>query len=94
METDEKPEEQMDCIDTALNAVIEDCLTDVESEEDFNTAADILMDVFAHLVDEEEVEDPPEDDATEESKQEWITKNMPKVKEAMKEALDVNSDME
>ncbi len=93
METAETEEYQMDCVDQALEAVLDDCLDDKESEQDYATASEILMDVFAYLVDSEEIEDAPEEDEPEEVKQEWIAKNMPKIRSAMKEALDVNSDM-
>jgi len=93
METAENPEEQMDCIDKAMDSFIDECLADIENEDEYAEASELLMDIFASLIDAEEIEDTPDEDAPEDVKQEWIANNMPKIRSAMKEALDVNSDM-
>jgi hypothetical protein len=94
METAENPEEQMDCIDAAMNGLIEEFLSDIEDHDEFEEAASLLMDVFAGLIDEEAVDDTPDEDDPEEVKQEWIKNNLPKIREAMKEALDADPNME
>jgi hypothetical protein len=73
-------EVQLDCIDEALNLLIDSIVEDDASEEEFEKGANLVLNTYADMVDNEQIKETPEDDASEDEKQAWISIELPKLK--------------
>lgn len=83
-----------DAIDEELLALIHELVGKDAEEEDVDTASNVLFELIEQLVDEEEISEIPETEASEKEKAEWIQKSMPVLKEAFALMLKQLADEE
>jgi hypothetical protein len=76
-----------DVIDAALIDLIDEIIGKEGTEEDFDAASDVVFEIIEEMVGAQELAEIPDNDAEDESKQEWLKRYYAILRQAVQEGL-------
>lgn len=80
MENEEEVLPGEDAIDIALLSVVQEIAGEDPSDDDLDDVSDVLFSVAEDMADDGEINDIPDNDASEEEKSAWLEKSFPTLK--------------